>query len=320
MLIVLEIVLLASVGLSVCRIMRNTFSLNLILGCVFLLAAAAAYSAGWLAATVTHRIPMNLLVAAGISTVFSMAAYIVVFHFLSRPARRRSARQAERSEVSPRTGWAGRIGNLLLSVLLVTSVVLVVDFLVELASASHLADTVSEKTLFLRCLMPPTEKTDEGKTDQEVLADIIDEQARFLESLRSGIEKSRRKLAETVGTPVIVQQTRALVALLNLPPEDSAWLIENTPELSSLQSNATVRAIMDDEEVLDLIIQVGEGSMRAVYRLSEHPAIEKLANDEELAEALNVLDLVALEEQARGRREEREIQRPTPNVQHPTPK
>lgn len=312
MLIVLEIVLLASVGLGVCRIMRNTFSLNLLLGCAFLGAFAAAYFVGWLVATLTNRIPMNLLVAAGIPTVFSVAAYIVVFHFLRRLVWKKRGRDAGRREIEHRSKWPGKAGNLLISVLLIMSVVVIADFLVELASASHLADTVSQRTLFLRCLMPPAEDPAPGKTDQEVLADIVDEQARFLESLRFGIEKSKKKFAEAVGTPVIVKQTRSLVSLLNLPSEDSAWLIENTPELSALQSNASVRAIMEDDEVLDLIIQVGEGSMSAVYRLSEHPAIENLANDEELARALKALDLVALEEQALRHRQERRIQLPTP--------
>ena len=63
-----------------------------------------------------------------------------------------------------------------------------------------------------------------------------------------------------------------------------------------------MRAVMENDEVLDLIIQAGNGSISAVYRLSEHRAIIDLGNDRELAEALKVVDLVKLEALANAHR------------------
>ena len=301
MLIALEILFLACVIVSVWRIMRNTFYINLLLILTLTAAAAAAYLVGLFAWAFFKQLPLNVLVAVSLSAALSMVVYLIVAHFLKDLVRLRFDQAGCRKRQS---GWVGRFGNLLLSAVLVTSLMLIVSFLVELASASHLADTVTEQTLLLRYLVPPQEKThhDASESDEQALADVMDEQTRFLKSFKSGIQRSKNKLAETVGTPNLVQQTRSLVTLLNLPPEDSAWLIEHTPELTVLQSNASVRAVMENDEVLDLIIQAGNGSISAVYRLSEHRAIIDLGNDRELAEALKVVDLVKLEALANAHR------------------
>ena len=301
MLIAVEIFFLACVIVSVWRIMRNSFYINLLLILTLAAAAAAAYLVGSFAWAFFQQLPLNVLVAASLSAALSMVAYLIVAHFLNNLVRLRFDQAGRWKRQS---GWFGRFGNLLLSAVLVTSLMLIVSFLVELACASHLANSVTEQTLLLRYLVPPQEKThhDASESDEQALADVMDEQTRFLKSFKSGIQRSKNKLAETVGTPNLVQQTRSLVTLLNLPPEDSAWLIENTPELTVLQSNASVRAVMENDEVLDLIIQAGNGSMSAVYRLSEHRAIIDLGNDRALAEALKVVDLVKLEALASAHR------------------
>ena len=299
MLIALEILLLAYVAFRVWRIMRNTFRLNVLLVGAFLVAAAAAYLVGWLSSILMRSATANILIGVGVSAAFSTVAYILLFFFLGRLAKRKVGDEVNGDGKRRGAILCGRSGNLLLSALLVVTVVLVLDLLVGIASVSDLADIVADRTLLIRHLLPqPLQDTDRKETDEEDLAEIMDRQAEFMESFRTGFQASKEKLAEKVGTLGAVQQARSLVTLLNLPPEDSAWLIANTPELKSLQDNANVRAILENDEVIDLVIEVGEGSMGAVYRLSEHPALKNLVEDKQIIGAMKRLDLVDLEKRA----------------------
>ena len=156
MLMCFEVVLMGCVMFSVWRIMRNTFGLNVLLVCAFVAASAAAYGVVGVVTVLIRPLSLNMLVAAGISVGLSLAVYLVSFSVLGRMARRRLEGAKKGGETKRRSGVVGTVGNLLLSVVLVSVVAVVVAFLVELAAASSLMGSSSRTVCSLQTPSAPS--------------------------------------------------------------------------------------------------------------------------------------------------------------------
>jgi len=168
--------------------------------------------------------------------------------------------------------------------------------IMSVAGMSPMAENIRKDSLFLKYfLLSPSRGLEAGDGDQG---------GRFLRRLSDLARGAKEKVAEKTGIRSALDQLSILVELLNLPPEEAGWLIDNTPELRKLKNNPRLQEVMEDEEVMTLLVEVSGGSAGAVLKIGDVPSIQRLAEDQEIAEAIRALDLESLgarsEEHRRG--------------------
>jgi hypothetical protein len=88
------------------------------------------------------------------------------------------------------------------------------------------------------------------------------------------------------------------MALLNLSVEETEWLVETTPALKELKDNEALTAVMEDDHIMDLVMEAGQGSMKAVYALGDEPGIRQIIEDPVIAKHIKMLDLREMREAA----------------------
>jgi len=310
MLIAAEVLILLYIGWITVRIMRNDFTANLlrifaiILGCVG--ATFASVAAGWC----TRSISSNFMLEFIVSAFFAVAAYFVIVHIAVKKLDRWRDRRGTEDKawrLLPRV--LGRPLNGFLVILLLCSVILILDLLVGLADLSPLSDRVRDRTLYLRYLLPLRDSQGQlatGTAGDDQLHDVMDRQAKFLSSLHSGFLRSKISVADELGTQAAVRDVVCLVELLNLPANEIDWVIKSTPELRALTDNKQLLKVMNDDQVMDLIIRVSEGSLKAVYQLGDQECIRVLLEDEEVKNAVTAINLQALRDKVSRHRRETE--------------
>jgi hypothetical protein len=313
MLLIIEVVVAGYLGCVIWRILRNPFLYNLCTAATLLIGWGAAWTAGRLAVRLLKPILANPLIM-----ILALVA-LTSFAFLSTVAllRRSGPLQRLRTKRHLLIRGLGTTLNLLLVALLLAAVIGLLDFMVSLASLTALEPEIRERSLYLKRFLPaqavpadaeagtplPQQNaaSDTAAPTHVPLQDVMARQANFFESLREGVTGAKQSLARKLGTEEVLEQARALQALLNLSQDDSAWLVENTPELQAVTENARLQAVLCDDHILDLIIRAGEGSASAIYELSENRAIRELFSDPAIIHSIKALDLPRLQQRAANR-------------------
>ena len=313
MLLIIEVVMAVYLGCVIWRILRNSFLYNLFTAATLVIGWGVALTAGKLAVWLLKPIPANPLIM-----MLALVA-LTSFSFLGTVAILRSSGPLQKLRAKRRLviRGLGTTLNLLLVVLLLAAVIGLLDFMVSLASLTALQPEIRERSLYLKRFLPAqaapsdagagTRLPQQNAASQTAapthvpLQDVMARQANFFESLREGVTASRESLARRLGTQEMLEQVRALQALLNLSPDDSAWLVESTPELQAFTENARLQAVLRDDHVLDLIIAAGEGSASAIYELSKNRAIRELFSDPAIIHGIKALDLARLEQRVANR-------------------
>lgn len=313
MLLIIEVVVAGYLGCVIWRILRNPFLYNL--------CTVASLLIGWGAAWAAGRLAIRLLKPILANPLIMMLALVALtsFTFLGTVAllRRSGPLQRLRTKRHLLIRGLGTTLNLLLVALLLAAVIGLLDFMVSLASLTALEPEIRERSLYLKRFLPaqaaPSDAeagtplpqqnaaSDTAAPSQLPLQDVMARQANFFESLREGVKGAKQSLARKLGAQEVLEQARALQALLNLSQDDSAWLVENTPELQAVTQNARLQAVLYDDHILDLIIRVGEGSPSAIYELSENRAIRELFSDPAIIHSIKALDLTRLQQRAANR-------------------
>lgn len=301
-----EVLLLLWLAWTTWRIMRNPFRLNVLkMGVIGLGFAAAALVDQPLSRLLSLTFT-NFMTGLTLLLLCSIGVYFAVVRVLTR---RINALRFMQEPIRART-IQGRLLNTILIMLVFIGVAGLTDFLTGLAAMGPLAPDIREHSLFLHYFLPvestparPVIIQSDTTSNGSSLTKTMDEQAHFLSALRGGITSSREALAQSLGTKAITEQIRCLAVLLNLPHEDTLWLIDNTPELKRLVDNPHLLAVMNNEAIIDQIIDAGQGSLPALYKLGDEPTIKALFDDPDIAASIKTISLPALQQAADRHRE-----------------
>ena len=97
-----------------------------------------------------------------------------------------------------------------------------------------------------------------------------------------------------------MENLKAVRELLDLPDERKAWLVRTTPELLALMNNASLKAVMGNEALLDRMAKASQGSLAELYEIAKDPLIANLFKDKDFSAALKRIDLKALSARAKA--------------------
>ncbi len=79
--------------------------------------------------------------------------------------------------------------------------------------------------------------------------------------------------------------------LSELSDEENIYLLETTPALQQLATHSSLIAILENQQLLNLIEQASHGSLPALYQLGDEPSVKHLFTDQEIAAILRQIDL-----------------------------
>ncbi len=183
----------------------------------------------------------------------------------------------------------GVVGNVMLIALLLMLSVTALD-IVAMAIPRSVLFGASTRSYILK----PLAQTHEDKTieqQQRQLQQAIDQQSQLFSRITQQAQQSRQWFYEVTGIDQIVKQVGALQEILSLSHAQRTQIINQSPELTELTHHPLILQIVNDEELIKLITQAGEGHMQAVWQLQKHPAINDLLNDNTLHDQMLKLDL-----------------------------
>ncbi|MFG0249167.1 MAG: hypothetical protein ACF8OB_09800, partial [Phycisphaeraceae bacterium JB051] len=197
-----------------------------------------------------------------------------------RPAYKRDQEKCQRY---------GVVGNLaLIAVLLILSV----------TAMDILAMTIPRSVLYAEStrsyIFKPLAQTHEDKARQEQqreLQQVIEKQSQLFSRITEQAQQSRQWFYQVTGIDKIVKQVGALQEILALSHAQRALIINQSHELTELTHHPLILQIVNDEQLVKLITQAGEGHMQAVWQLQRHPTITDLVNDKQLHDKMLKLDL-----------------------------
>ncbi len=296
-----EVFLSAYVLLTCIRILRKPFLSNLGRLAFLALAFAVALCAGYFFAALLNRLTRNPFVLFTVESLLSLIIFSCIFTIGVRLFDRRM--RWKRDEKSRLRRVVDVSGNVVLVMMVIACAVLAVDFLANLAGLSPLESTVRRHSLYSGYFLPPEDRGP-GGVDSVDLNAGVDRQAKFIAGLQRTFRRSKNALAAKTGSAQALDELAALVEILNLPQSEMAWLVENEPELQRLKNNKLLNQALGDEEIIELVIKVGEGSIVSLYKLGEEPRIQALVFDPEIKRAISSIDLKDLRQQA-GKRMKR---------------
>jgi hypothetical protein len=163
---------------------------------------------------------------------------------------------------------------------------------------------VGERTLVLGSLVverrAAREARERAPRDDAATSSIADG---LLGPLENSWSRSRDFVADQTGVTGVVERLDALQALVDMPDYQRQWLAANDPALSSLIHSASLRAIFDDPQLVEALLQASQGSLTDLAKFLDHPKVTALADDEELRAAVRELDLLELQRRVREREE-----------------
>ena len=312
--VVLEVVVAGGAALMIWRLLRTPFLYNLCAGLALLVGWGVAWAVGLLGEALLKPVLKNPLIM--VLTVFALtcvafAGAVTIVRRTLKPRKRPTGRPLLKR-------GTGAVLNLLLVGLLLAALIGFLDFMVSLASLSDLEPEIRERSLYLTLFLPkptgpgaarsgtpaPRQRPadeDAASANNAPLRDVMSRQERFFDSLQEGFALSKTSLARKLGTQQAIEQLQALQFLLDLSPDDTAWLVESTPELRALTQNERLLAVLRDEHLLTLVTRVGQGSASAIYDLSEHAAVQELLTDPAIIHAIKALDLPRLQQRVVNR-------------------
>ncbi|MAX27262.1 MAG: hypothetical protein CMJ19_22425 [Phycisphaeraceae bacterium] len=183
----------------------------------------------------------------------------------------------------------GVVGNVVLIALLLMLSVTALDILAMAIPRSVLLTSTTQSYI-----LKPLAKTHEDKASeqqQRELQQVIDQQSQLFSRITQQAQQSRQWFYQVTGIDQIVKQVGALQEILSLSHAQRAQIINQSHELTELTHHPLILQIVNDEALVKLITQAGEGHMPAVWQLKKHPAITDLLNDKQLHDQMLKLDL-----------------------------
>jgi hypothetical protein len=306
----LEALIAAYMGYVIYRLFKQGFAMNCIGASIFLADVLAAtvvyYPAQWLSRAVFS----NLFSQAMMPVLPAIGVYYAADILLSRRLKREDSPVAlavKKRLAMPR--WADRTccGGMAL-LLCVAAFVLATLMVMVISVDDGWRDTLLNRTLLLRAFVPEPSGTDELQSDGKLASassdDAMTAQARIQRGIQNAWKKARGAVADSTGLSAVQVRLEALKEILNLSPEESAWLGEKNLSLKKLQNHPRLLAVIENERLLNLVKNVGQGDIGAVYALGDEPDIKAL-EDADFLQAIHDVDLLELRAQVRDYRKRR---------------
>ncbi len=306
------------------RILKANLARNILAVVAIIVAVLSSTLLFLLLAAILPLLFDNLVLVLGLNAVLSIGSYFVSMRLLNRRIQRDEAELVERLDARLRLpGWLDRSLSTATLLLVYGLIFVLSDLLVNLAGISAGQEGLKQHSFLFKHMLSPI--GEQGPTDPEQatptiseqeLADFgelppdldgpesvdeaIENQSRLFRNLEGALRKSRDYIAEKTGTKEAIRRFKAVRELIHLSDSEKHWVISTSPELMQLLNHPSMVAIMDNDRVLGLIEEVAEGSISAVYKLGEEPAIKNLMDDDHITRVIRNIDLMEI----RGRVEE----------------
>lgn len=179
-------------------------------------------------------------------------------------------------------------GNLLLSLGVWLSVLVVLDVSGNLLAHSPSANAIRNHAWVIHRFMPAPDKSD---MDQDALDAVMAQQNQLFTGITRQVRQTRQWLYDQTGLSAIVKQINALQEILGLSHAQCARLMLHTPALRRLTNHPLILRLVKDPRIVQLIEQAAEGRSDALWALYQHPDINALFEDQALCEQFKALDL-----------------------------
>jgi hypothetical protein len=277
------------------RIMRRHPADTLFALAVTVLGWIGAWLFGWASLRLASGFSTNLIVQYSAAAVAGTLAFAgisyAIFRLTTRDGITLLAAWRQRWTSSP---WRLRLISSACAGIWLACIGLLLFVVLNLAvlSSLELRGAVMRGTMVAKALL---------LSEPQALAPMND-QATFLERMQRGFSRGVDAIGSTIGARSVADQVSALREILALPGDERAALIETIPELRRLATNQRLIAAATDEHVLDLLLQVREGSFAAIYALGDEPVITALFSDQEIIAAVRTVDPVAIMQHVRAGR------------------
>lgn len=306
----LEILSLAYLAVLCARVLRQGTARNLVGVGIFLLATLVGTLALYMGQVLSEQVFDNLSLVILVPLAAAVAGYVATSVGCARRLRRPESGVVARLQGRLRLPrWLDRVCCGALALLLVGGVAVALLFLVSLAGVEeHWRTKMAGHSLFLHAFLPPVTApappppataAQQARPDAQQALSL---QKRFLAGLGKTWHRTREAVATRTGTKAAVRHLEALKFIINLSPQEHAWLVETSPGLKTLLHHPSLEAIMAEDRILDQIEAVGRGSPTAIYALGQEPAIQAFFKDKQIMAVVRTLDLVALQQHVEARR------------------
>jgi uncharacterized protein YjiS (DUF1127 family) len=319
---IFDVLVLAILVYGVYQTFFRTFRQNLSDLFAGILALAAGAGAFWLLSA--HHNSLPALWPIKIALLFGppLLITILVAGFFHHYVKRLG------SDASPSSRWKSWPGNIALSLTVLLFYAFLFDVGLQLLKLAPQGESLIEQSIVLRLGqriqtalfvgedVEEPDQIDSGETSASnteterkvVPPELLEQQNVALQALRKNLGDARAFLAEKTGSRRVIEYVEMVKALAELSDEEKVWLFETTPELQAIAENASIKAILQDEELLTAILDLsqGSGSLDDLQTLLEREAIQALSEDHELLRLLRQIRLPELLQKVRERRELKE--------------
>ena len=322
---VFDLLILLTLFYTTYRILSRSFKENLLALLGLFLAMASAVFAFRILLAVHAVFAMNVLCKSAALCGLPLLSFSLMWKLFLRYAQPSLLHWFDDGLSNRGTRWKNRLANavLLLAVLLVYAFSL--DLMLQLSQFAPQGDLLFRQSTMLRLgrhiqTVLFLQETPEHDTKDElsssfkprtgrilIAASLLKEQKTALHALRKNLRDARAFLAEKSGSRKLIEYMKMTKTLAELSDDEKIWLFEVTPELQEIAGNASIKAIVRDEELLTMIMDASHGSLSALYALSRHEAMQVLFTDRELSELLRQVHLPELLRKLCERRERREL-------------
>jgi|GEM_PF-5616004 len=195
--------------------------------------------------------------------------------------------------------WANHIGNALLILLFLGGLLFVADVCAALLTKGEWAKVVSQNTFLMNRLI-----ASHTPDEEQQLQSIIDQQNQLLSGLATQFQSTRQYVYDATGLSGFLDQFEMVRQIASLSGNERAWLVNQNKSLKALMSHPDVLAAVQNEHVNELMDQIVDGDITAVYALGQHPQVIQLIDNKTLHKLIANIDLKEILKQLENRKAE----------------
>jgi len=175
----------------------------------------------------------------------------------------------------------------------------VADVCAALLTKGEWAKVVSQNTFLMNRLI-----ASHTPDEEQQLQSIIDQQNQLLSGLATQFQSTRQYVYDATGLSGFLDQFEMVRQIASLSGNERAWLVNQNKSLKALMSHPDVLAAVQNEHVNELMDQIVDGDITAVYALGQHPQVIQLIDNKTLHKLIANIDLKEILKQLENRKAE----------------
>jgi len=305
------------------RMLRFGFAKNLI----GLLLRLLTILGGWGVAVLIFHAARFINLGFFNSLMLSLIASGLLFALIDWRLRRRAIenRWSERlTETLRLPSWfVGLLNGVLVLLVWFLALVTVLIFS-DIASLSPEARKTCHQTLLFKHLIdvPSESMTETADTDFEVGLETAEdrsepksrsetevrqarqEQSEFYTRFSQGLRQTKQQFYDATGLEAFKEEIDRTRRIINLPPEDKAWLLTHHPQLKQMIDHPAMIRVLDNQELMERFDRFATGRIEEVLLIGADPDMQQLLEDSEVKSLIQDINLSEMLRQCKQRHQQ----------------